>query len=300
MTGTAAHIAAVLGSAHRSGPWWRCLCPVHGSRTGTSATLALLDGERGLISVCHAGCSRADIHDELRRRGLLPRAIDHRPAAILTRGDARDDTARRIELARRIWDAARNARGTLVATYLAGRRITVVPPPTLRYAPALRHPSGVYLPAMVAAIVNVAGELTGVHRTYLRADGTGKADVEPTKAMLGRAAGGAVRLAPAAATLMVAEGIETAAAAMRATGWPAWAALSTSGMVALVLPAIVRTVIILADHDASGAGERAARAAASRWETEARHASIWMSPRVGEDVNDRLLAALAAEARDAA
>jgi hypothetical protein len=37
---TAAEIAATLGGACRSGAWWRCRCPVHGSR---GATLALRD-----------------------------------------------------------------------------------------------------------------------------------------------------------------------------------------------------------------------------------------------------------------
>src|SRR5215472_3374498 len=64
-------IAAALGAAQRSGRWARCICPVHGSRTGRSATLALRDGGRGLIAVCHAGCDATDILAELRRRGLL-------------------------------------------------------------------------------------------------------------------------------------------------------------------------------------------------------------------------------------
>src|SRR5438309_8234399 len=64
----AAEIAATLGRAQRFGAWWRCRCPVHGSR---GATLALRHGERGLIVVCHAGCSRRDIMAELRQRGLL-------------------------------------------------------------------------------------------------------------------------------------------------------------------------------------------------------------------------------------
>ncbi|HEX3416239.1 MAG TPA: hypothetical protein VHT21_07525, partial [Stellaceae bacterium] len=67
---TAADIAVRLGSAHRSGRWWRCRCPVHGSR---GPTLALHDGERGLVVKCHAGCSREDIIAELRRRGLVER-----------------------------------------------------------------------------------------------------------------------------------------------------------------------------------------------------------------------------------
>jgi putative DNA primase/helicase len=69
---------------------------------------------------------------------------------------------------------------------------------------------------------------------------------------------------------------------------PAWAALSTSGLVSLVLPLSVRTVIILADHDTNGAGERAARAAAQRWLTEGRRVRIAMPPEAGMDMADVL------------
>jgi hypothetical protein len=54
---------------------------------------------------------------------------------------------------------------------------------------------------MVAKVVNVDGELIGLHRTFLRPDGSVKADIELQKAMLGRVAGGAVRLGPAAERL---------------------------------------------------------------------------------------------------
>jgi putative DNA primase/helicase len=135
-----------------------------------------------------------------------------------------------------------------VACYLAGRSITIPEPPSLSWAPRCWHrETGRCLPAVVAAIVDVAGELIGAHRTYLRPDGRGKADVEPAKAMLGRAAGGAVRLAPASELLMVGEGIETCPAAMQACKLPAWAALSTSGMTTMLLPPVVRSVIVLAD-----------------------------------------------------
>jgi putative DNA primase/helicase len=299
----AAEIAAVLGGAHRSSGWWRCVCPVHGSRTGRSATLALCDGDRGIIVVCHAGCSRADILAELRRRGLIGGPVEYRPVPATVRANDGDDVHRRIAMARRIWDAAQDARGSPVAAYLASRGITIPLPPSLRWAPRCPHPSGVYLSAMVARIVDSAGELIGVHRTYLQPDGSGKADVEPAKAMLGRAGGGAVRLAKCHETMLIGEGLETCLSAMQACGLPAWAALSTSGVTELVLPPTVRRIILLADKDSNGAGERAARTAAARWIAEGRRVRVALPPELGTDFNDVLLGrahARITEPRDAA
>jgi putative DNA primase/helicase len=124
-----------------------------------------------------------------------------------------------------------------------------------------------------------------VHRTFLDRNG-GKAPVEPAKMMLGPCRGGAVRLAPAGDLLLVGEGIETCLAAMQATGLPAWAALSTSGLRTLDLPEAVQDVIILADGD--DAGEAAARHAALRWRREGHRARIARAPR-GMDFNDLLV-----------
>ena len=104
--------------------------------------------------------------------------------------------------------------------------------------------------------------------------------------MLGPCRGGAVRLARAGNVLMVGEGIETCLAAMQARGHPAWAALSTSGLLALDLPDDVRDVIVLADGD--DAGEAAARGAALRWKREGRRVRIAHPPQ-GMDFNDMLL-----------
>jgi putative DNA primase/helicase len=199
---------------------------------------------------------------------------------------------RRIEIARRIWEVAKDARGTPVATYLAGRGISLAAPSSLRWAPRCWHPSGTFLPAMIARIDNIDGELIGIHRTFLRPDGSGKADLEPQKAMLGRAAGGAVRLAPAAETLLVGEGIETSLAAMQATARPAWAALSAPGVKRLILPRDARDVVIAVDRDHSGTGERSARAAAQRWVSEGRRVRLIIPNRIGADINDLLREAL--------
>ena len=105
--------------------------------------------------------------------------------------------------------------------------------------------------------------------------------------MIGCCAGGAVRLAPASNKLAVGEGIETCLSVLDATGIPTWAALSTSGMRAIVLSAEVREVLLLADGDF--AGERAARDAAGRFLREGRCVRIARSPS-GSDFNDMLQA----------
>ena len=273
---TAPEIAAALGCARRSGAWWRCRCPVHGSR----------------------GPTLGEILAELWRRGLIAgRGCDAR--AVPKQSGRPKDTAQRLAMARRLWEGAQDVCTSPAARYLRSRHIKMPPPPSLRWAPACRHPSGRTLPAMLARINAVDGELIGIHRTYLRPDDWGKADIEPAKAMLGRAAGGAVRLAEPCETLMIGEGIETCLATMQATGLPGWAALSTSGLVALRLPAIVRTLIILADNDESGAGERAAYAAADRWLAEGRRVRIVMPPERGTDMADVLMASGFVEGGDA-
>jgi hypothetical protein len=179
------------------------------------------------------------------------------------------------------------ANATLVQTYLAGRGIDLPVPVSLRFHGGLKHPCGGIWPAMVALVTRgTDAEPLAIHRTYLARDGSGQAPVDPQKMMLGSCRGGAVRLADAGSgPLMVGEGIETCLAAMQATGHPAWAALSTSGLRALDLPDYVRDVIVLADGDANG--EAAARACALRWTRQGRRVRIARPPQ-GMDFNDML------------
>jgi len=293
---TAAEIAAALGNARREGRNWRCQCPAHG---GSSLTLCNAPDGRLLVK-CWAGCDSVAVLAELRRRGLIAgRCEGAQPASVRARSDDRADAARRTALVPRVWNAAQSARGTPVVRYLARRCITIPPPPSLRWVPSLRRPDGTYAAAMVARVDGLGCELIGAQRTWLARDDCGQWH-RHDRASLGSIAGGAVRLAPAAEILMIGEGIETCLAAMHATGMPVWAALSTSGLVALALPPIVRAVIVLTDHDASGAGERAARTAAARWLTEGRRVKLAMPPEPGRDFNDVLLSRAHAEMRDVA
>ncbi len=132
-------------------------------------------------------------------------------------------------------------------------------------------------PALLAVVRDVDGRGVAIHRTYIDPDGAGKATI--TDPETGRAAparklrtlapgasrGAAIRLYPLAETLIVAEGIETAIAARIAVPeLPAWAAVSSGGIARLRVPPGVREVIVAADHDPHGAGERAARDLAGR------------------------------------
>jgi putative DNA primase/helicase len=289
---TAGEIAAALGGARREGRDWRCRCPLHGGHS-----LTLRDGRRGLLVRCWAGCATRDVLAELRRLGLLASRSDGvAPAPAKLRSDR--DAARRTALARHIWHGARDARGSPVASYLAGRCISIPLPSSLRWAPSLRRPDGSYGPAMVARVDSLDGELIGVHRTWIDRDADGvwrRRD----RASLGPIGGGAVRLAPTAKELLVGEGIESVLAGMVATALPGWAALSTSGLKALLLPREVCIVVILADHDQSRAGERAARTAAARWLADGKRVKLVMPPEPGADFNDVLLGRYCARIEEA-
>jgi putative DNA primase/helicase len=245
--------------------------------------LALRDDNRGLVVYCHAGCSRAEIFADLCRRGLIGSAPEY--VSTGTSVLVRDDPVRRIALARRIWESAQDARYSPVAVYLASRGITITPPSSLRYAPAARHPDGRLEPAMIARVDGPDGRLLGVHRTYLTPDWHRR-----DRASLGPIAGGAVRVGKLERDLpiVVAEGIESALAAVELTGWPAWAALSAGGIERLIVPPEAGDIVIAADRDSLGTGERAARRAAMTWVREGRRVRIIVPDRIGADPNDLL------------
>jgi putative DNA primase/helicase len=281
-------IARALGG-RRVGGTWTARCPAHGDR---KPSLSIRDAEDGKVLVrCHARCDQERIIAALRGLGLWPdggrrpllRKVRSMPAELKPESD---DT-KRTEAALAIWRSAKRAKGTLVDVYLASRGIRLPAPNGLRFHPSLRHPSGSVWPVIVALVTRGHdGKLLAIHRTYLARDGIGKALVEPQKMMLGPCKGGAVRLSKVGDVLMVGEGIETCLAAMQATGHPAWAALSTSGLCALDLPDIIREVIVLADGD--DPGEKAARDAALRWSREGRRVRIARLPQ-GMDFNDLLM-----------
>jgi hypothetical protein len=279
-------IAKALGGC-RAGAGWVTRCPAHDDR---KPSLSLRDSSSGLVLVrCHAGCEQEPVIAALRSRGLWtdrPRFVRRRTPRNVERQPDRDE-AEPSQEALAIWQSATPAGGTVVETYLRSRGLHLATPPTLRFRAGLKHRSGGRWPAMVALVTRGSdGTPLAIHRTFLAVNGAGKAPVDPAKMMLGPCSGGAVRLADPTNLLMVGEGIETCLAAMQATGNPAWAALSTSGLRSLDLPPEVRNVIVLADGDEPG--EAAAKDCGFRWKREGRRVRIARPPQ-RMDFNDMLV-----------
>jgi len=274
-------IANQLGKATRTRGGWLCLCPAHDDH---HPSLSLSLSEEGtLLAHCYAGCSFPDILSAIRGRGLLEKSdfLHQRDKPSQSEKDPN-------KMALRIWQESVRAEDTNVETYLRSRGIQGAIPPTLRFHPRLFHNSRTYHPAMVAAIaVWPSKTVAGVHRTYLTADGTDKATLSQNKMMLGLTKGGAVRLSPIGAKLILAEGIETALSCFYATNIPTWSCLSTSGMIDIVVPhpEITSEIIICADGD--GAGQNAADKLAERLHRDGYGVRIAPSPQ-GQDFNDIL------------
>jgi putative DNA primase/helicase len=260
-------------------------CPAHDDH---SPSLSIRDGRRGRpIVKCHAGCNPRDVVDVLLAAGRWSASTAQQPApAIGAERRRREEQTRQYVFG--IWRSVRLIDGTPAERYLRNRGIAGALPPTLRYHPGLKHTdTGLLLPCMVAAVQAPDRSISGLHRTFLRSDGADKAAVSHPKKMLGKVAGGAVRLAAAEAELAISEGIETGLSWKLATGIATWAALSTSGMTAIVLPPLplAATVYLLIDLDV--AGEAAAQTAAARLTREGRRVKL-ARPVAGKDFNDAI------------
>ncbi|MGN5376135.1 DUF7146 domain-containing protein [Sphingomonas hankookensis] len=146
-----------------------------------------------------------------------------------------------------LWQTAVPARGTIVEAYLASRGLRIDGLPgginAVRFHPRAAHvpwkigatagDARVRCPAMIAGMADASGAIRGVHATYLRRDGSAKADLLPARKMWGPVTGHAVWLAGAAGgdrahPLVTGEGIETVWAFVQRWGRPCRAAASLS------------------------------------------------------------------------
>jgi putative DNA primase/helicase len=148
-------------------------------------------------------------------------------------------------------------------------------------------------PAMMAHMVGPDGAASTVHITYLTPEGE-KADVPMVRKLApGKVPdGGAVRLAATNGgdTLGIAEGIETALAAMQLFDVPVWATLNAGNLLKWEPPAHVRNVLIFGDNDAHKlfTGQAAAFALAAKLAAAGVNVDVRIPDLKGHDWADML------------
>jgi putative DNA primase/helicase len=191
-------------------------------------------------------------------------------------------------------------RGSPVDIYLKRRGLEISDDEAgaLRFSPALWHwCSKTRWPAMLARVALATGEDITTHQTFIKPDGSGKAEIEKPRLFAACAmkpgCGIWFGAADSAREFIVAEGIESLLSALRLFGVTAGcAAMSEGGVRRLVLPPEARLVRIFPDHDELGQSLAAARDATRRWRSEGRTVNATMAETVGEDANDVWLARL--------
>lgn len=290
-----------LSNGRREGRWWTVgdvantpgrslFVRLHGPEAGRGAAGKWTDaatGEHGdlldLIARARNLDSLRDVLAEARRFLSLP--------APQRQDRCKPVAAGSPDAARRLFHAGQPIKGTLAETYLRARGITY-----LDDLPALRfHPRCYYRadetapvetwPALLAAVTDLDGTITGVHRTWLARDGSSKAPIATPRRAMGLLLGYGVRFGVAEDIVAVGEGIETMLALRCALPTLSTiAALSANHLAALVLPPGLRRLYVARDNDE--AGLRAAATLSKRTERQGIEAIV-LYPHTS-DFNDDL------------
>ena len=257
-----------------AGKWTDAATGEHGD------LLDLIALNRGLDRLC-------DVLDEARSFLRLPR--EEYPSDRSAQEPS--DPTRSPESARSLFAMSQPIAGTIAAAYLRRRGIT-----SMHGNAALRfHPRCYYRsdadaptetwPALIAAVTDLDGRITGVHRTWLDPSGRDKAPVESPRRAMGHLLGQGVRFGVAHDVMAAGEGIETMLS-LRCVmpTMPMVAALSANHLAAILFPATLRRLYIARDDDQ--AGDSAMTSLIDR-ATQAGIVAVSLSPTLG-DFNEDL------------
>jgi hypothetical protein len=231
-----------------AGKWTDAATGEHGD------LLDLIAKTRSLYRLC-------DVLDEARAFLSLPPQAPNSSAS----QDQATASHGSSESARRLYAMSQPIQRTLAEAYLAGRSITAIPSggplrfhPCCYYRPDANSPTETW-PAMIAAVTDLAGKITGVHRSWLDPSSSGKAPIATPRRAMGHLIGHGVRFGAVADVLAAGEGIETMLSLRSiASALPVQAALSANHLSAILFPTTLRRLYIARDNDPPG------EAAASR------------------------------------
>jgi hypothetical protein len=209
-----------------------------------------------------------------------------------------EDDLARIAMATKLWNGARDPRGTAAEHYLRSRALKLpleLADKVLRFHPRCpwRNESTgktERIPVLLAAFRSIDDDtITAVHRIRLdQPQRWPKAE----RRMFGIVHRAAVKLDPAATALTIGEGVETCMAARQCMAAgdiehsPVWA-LGSVGAISFfpVLDGIKRLIILGENGEASG---EAVRLSGCRWQHAGRRVRVLYSE-IGSDVNDALM-----------
>ena len=257
----------------------RIPCPQCGRGPRDTALSVTVEPDGRAVFLCFR-CGFKGADGEFQRGEIQPR---RKP-----KPDTTDKTAK----ARRLIERARPIRGTLAERYLQSRGLTLPADTPLLYMPDAFHwPTGLNLPCMVAPMVDIkTNQIQAVYQTFLRPDGSGKADVDRPRLYMGPKSGGCVKLTPddeAVYSVAIAEGIETALSIRNLPDMesqPVWATLDAGNLAKFPVLNGLETLWIAADHDR--AGILAARKCAERWADAGREVIVISPTEAAHDLND--------------
>ncbi|WP_114391321.1 DUF7146 domain-containing protein [Notoacmeibacter marinus] len=218
-----------------------------------------------LLDIIRESCGLVDFKDiaeEARRFLSLPQPGSY------TRAETRSAPAPTgsPEAARRLFAMAQPIAGTLAETYLRNRGISALHEteylrfhPRCYYRPDEHSPTETW-PALVAAVTDLEGRITGAHRTWLDPNGfseatLGKAPIDTPRRAMGHLLGHAVRFGLPKDVMAAGEGIETMLSLrIVLPGMPMVAALSAAHLAAILFPASLHRLYIARDNDPAGDG----------------------------------------------
>jgi hypothetical protein len=163
------------------------------------------------------------------------------------------------ESARRLLAMARPIGSTIAETYLRKRSITALHEagalrfhPRCYYRPDADAPTEVW-PALIAAVTDLAGKITGAHRTWLDPSGNDKAPVGTPRRAMGHLLGHGVRFGVTNDVMAAGEGLETVLSLRCALPHlPMLAALSANHLTAILFPTALRRLYVARDRDPAG------------------------------------------------
>lgn len=224
-----------LSNGHREGRYWlvgdvrntpgrslfvRLTGPESGRGAAGNWTDAAVVTHGDLLDIIRESCGLIDfkdVADEARSFLGLPHP---EPELNVRKSRPASTPAGSPEAARRLFAMAQPIPRTLVETYLRKRGI-----PALHGTGSLRfHPHCYYRPdeyaptetwpAMIAAVTDLGGTISGAHRTWLDPGGFsattfGKAPIDTPRRAMGHLLGNAVRFGVAGEVMAAGEGIET-------------------------------------------------------------------------------------------